>query len=136
MQMDRAMEQLVQSLRREPTADELAQHLGWQVEQVLKVHASREKTQVSSLDAQDDEGMQFFAHLGRDERGYEDFEMREDLRHALVSLSEDERQLITLRFRDQLSQQATAKKMQLTQMQVSRMERRVLRTLKNVMQAV
>ena len=136
MQMDRAMERLVQTLRREPTADELANHLGWQVEQVLSVHASREKAQVSSLDAQDDEGMKFFAHLGRDERGYEDLEVREDLRQALDTLSRDERQLIKLRFQDRLSQQATAKRMSLTQMQVSRMERRVLRTLKDVMQAV
>ncbi len=136
MQMDKAMEQLVQTLRREPTADELARHLGWQVEQVLSVHASREKSQVSSLDAEDDEGMKFFDHLGRDEKGYEDFETREDLRKALGRLSRDEQQLIRLRFHDQLSQQATAKKMRLTQMQVSRMERRVLRTLKDVMQAV
>ncbi len=136
MQMDRAMERLVQTLRREPTAEELAGHLGWQVDQVLSVHASREKAQVSSLDAQDDEGMRFFDHLGRDEKGYEDFEVREDLRQALSTLSEDERQLIRLRFQEQLSQQATAKKMRLTQMQVSRMERRVLRTIKDVMQSV
>lgn len=136
MQMDRALERLVQTLRREPTAEELANHLGWTVEQVLTVHASREKAQVSSLDAQDDEGMRFFDHLGRDEKGYEDFEVRQDLLKALGTLSQDERELIKLRFQEQLSQQATAKRMRLTQMQVSRMERRVLRALKNVMKSV
>ncbi|NLW20587.1 MAG: sigma-70 family RNA polymerase sigma factor [Clostridiales bacterium] len=134
MQMDRVVEQITQRLHREPTIPELAEHLGWTVEQVIAVHASKEKSQVSSLDAQDENGMMVFDHLGISEKGFEDFEMREDLRKALMTLTAQERNLIRLRFQDQLSQQASAKKMNLTQMQVSRMERRVLRLLKGVMQ--
>ena len=134
MQMDRVVEQITQKLHREPTIPELAEQLGWTVEQVISVHASREKSQVSSLDAQDENGMMVFDHLGISEKGFEDFEMREDLRKALMTLTAQERNLIRLRFQDQLSQQASAKKMNLTQMQVSRMERRVLRLLKGVMQ--
>jgi len=134
MQMDRALEKMTQKMHREPTAPELADHLGWTVEQVISVHASREKSQVASLDAQDDNGMRVFDHLGISEKGFEDFEMREDLRKALMTLTAQERKLIKLRFQDLLSQQASAKKLNLTQMQVSRMERRILRTLKGVMQ--
>ena len=134
MQMDRVLEQVTQKLHREPTVPELAEHLGWSVEQVISVHASREKSQVSSLDAQDENGMMVFDHLGISEKGFEDFEMREDLRKALMTLTPEERTLIRLRFQEQLSQQASARKMNLTQMQVSRMERRVLRLLKGVMQ--
>jgi RNA polymerase sigma-B factor len=79
--------------------------------------------------------MKIFDHLGISEKGFEDFEMREDLRKALMTLTQQERALIKLRFQEQLSQQASARRMNLTQMQVSRMERRVLRTLKGVMQA-
>ena len=134
MQMDRALEKMTQKMHREPTAPELADHLGWTVEQVISVHASREKSQVASLDAQDDNGMRVFDHLGISEKGFEDFEMREDLRKALMTLTAQERKLIKLRFQDLLSQQASAKRLNLTQMQVSRMERRILRTLKGVMQ--
>lgn len=134
MQMDRVLEQVTQKLHREPTVPELAEQLGWSVEQVISVHASREKSQVSSLDAQDENGMMVFDHLGISEKGFEDFEMREDLRKALMTLTPEERMLIRLRFQEQLSQQASARKMNLTQMQVSRMERRVLRLLKGVMQ--
>ena len=134
MQMDRVVEQITQKIHREPTIPELAEHLGWTVEQVISVHASREKSQVSSLDAQDENGMMVFDHLGISEKGFEDFEMREDLRKALMTLTSEERTLIKLRFQEQLSQQASAKRMNLTQMQVSRMERRVLRLLKGVMQ--
>ena len=136
MQMDKALEQMTQKLHRDPTAPELAEQLGWTLEQVISVHASREKSQVSSLDAQDDSGMMVFDHLGKPEKGFEDFEMREDLRNALKTLTPEERTLIRLRFQDQLSQQAAAKRMSLTQMQVSRMERRVLRELKSVMQTL
>ena len=134
MQMDRVLEQVTQKLHREPTVPELAEQLGWSVDQVISVHASREKSQVSSLDAQDENGMMVFDHLGISEKGFEDFEMREDLRKALMTLTPEERMLIRLRFQEQLSQQASARKMNLTQMQVSRMERRVLRLLKGVMQ--
>ena len=134
MQMDRVLEQITQRLHREPTVPELAEHLGWSVEQVISVHASREKSQVASLDAQDENGMMVFDHLGISEKGFEDFEMREDLRKALMTLTAQERSLIRFRFQEQLSQQASAKKMNLTQMQVSRMERRVLRLLKGVLQ--
>lgn len=136
MQMDRVLEQVTQRLHREPTVPELAEHLGWTVEQVISVHASREKAQVSSLDAQDENGMMVFDHLGIAEKGFEDFEMREDLRKALMTLTQEERTLIRLRFQEQLSQQASARRMNLTQMQVSRMERRVLRALKGVMQTL
>jgi RNA polymerase sigma-B factor len=134
MHMDRVLEQMTQRLRREPTAPELAEQMGWTLEQVISVHASREKSQVSSLDAEDENGMNVFDHLGKPEKGFENFEMREDLLNALKTLSNDERILIKLRFQDQLSQQVAAKKMNLTQMQVSRVERRVLRSLKSVMQ--
>jgi len=135
MQMDRALEQMTQRMHREPTIPEIADHLGWTVEQVIAIHASRERSQISSLDAQDENGMKVFDHLGISEKGFEDFEMREDLRKALMTLTQQERTLIKLRFQEQLSQQASARRMNLTQMQVSRMERRVLRTLKGVMQA-
>ena len=134
MQMDRAIENMTQTLHREPTTQELAEQLGWSLEQVISVHASREKSQIASLDAQDEHGMMVFDHLGKPEKGFEDFEMREDLRKALSTLSQEERMLIRLRFQEQLSQQASAKRMNLTQMQVSRMERRVLRSLRGVMQ--
>ncbi|HSK68993.1 MAG TPA: sigma-70 family RNA polymerase sigma factor [Candidatus Limnocylindria bacterium] len=134
IQMDKTLELLTQKLHREPSIPEVAEHLGWTVEQVISVHASREKSQVTSLDAEDENGMNVFDHLGEPERGFENFELREDLRNALMTLTPEERLLIRLRFRDHLSQQATAKKMNLTQMQVSRMERRVLRELKGVMQ--
>ena len=76
-----------------------------------------------------------FDKLGGEETGYDSFESREDLKKAMRTLSDTEKRLLVYRYRDRLSQQATAQKLSMTQMQVSRMERRVLTALKQEMMA-
>jgi RNA polymerase sigma-B factor len=133
IELDRMAERLTQQLHREPTVTELAETLRWGIERVLDVQAMREKSQVASFDAPDEKGLMLFDKLGGEENGYEAFEAREDLRRALKVLSDLEKKLLVYRFRDRLSQQATAQKMGMTQMQISRMERRVLQVLKQEM---
>ncbi|HSK69450.1 MAG TPA: sigma-70 family RNA polymerase sigma factor [Candidatus Limnocylindria bacterium] len=134
IQVDRAVESLGQDLHREPTAPEVAERLGWSVEQVIVVQSSRTNSQTVSLDAEDENGINVFDHLGEQEPGFEAFELREDLDAAMQTLSPQESTLVRLRYQERLSQQATARAMNLAQMQVSRMERRVLRGLRGVMQ--
>ena len=135
MKMDRVNEQLTQQLRRGPSVQELADSLGWSVEQVLDVQTMRDKTTVSSLDKINDEGLMLFEKLGEEDQRLEAFEMREDLKKALGVLSDREKQLLALRYGKRLSQSVVAKQLGITQMQVSRMERRTLATLKQEMLA-
>jgi len=135
IQMDRMSETLTQQLRREPMVQELADALGWEIQKVLDVQAMREKTQFASFDAPDENGLMLFDKLGGEESGYESFESHEDLRKAMRTLTDTEKLLLVYRYRDRLSQQATAQKLNMTQMQVSRMERRVLSALKQEMTA-
>lgn len=135
IKMDRANEQLIQTLRREPSVQELADALGWDIQQVLDVQTMRNKTTVSSLDTPDEDGLMLFDRLGEEDFSFDAFELREDLKKALTLLSSTEKQLLTLRFGKRLSQSVTAKHLGLTQMQVSRMERRMLATLKQEMMA-
>jgi RNA polymerase sigma-B factor len=128
-------ETLTQQLRREPMVQELADALGWEIQKVLDVQAMREKTQFASFDAPDENGLMLFDKLGGEESGYESFESHEDLRKAMRTLTDTEKLLLVYRYRDRLSQQATAQKLNMTQMQVSRMERRVLSALKQEMTA-
>jgi RNA polymerase sigma-B factor len=135
IELDRMAEKLTQQLRREPLVPELAEALGWTVQRVLDVQAVRERSQIASFDAPSDSGLMLFDRLGDEESGYDTFESGQDLRRALTSLTHTEKKLLSYRFEERLSQQATAKKMNMTQMQVSRMERRVLQTLKQEMLA-
>lgn len=133
IQMDRANENLTMELRREPSVKELADHLGWPLEQVLEVQSMRERTTISSLDAPDEEGLFLSDRLGEEDQSFDRFESREDLKKALLILNEQERRLILLRFINRKTQSEAAKALGMTQMQVSRMERRVLAALRKEM---
>ena len=61
---------------------------------------------------------------------YEQFETKETLRVAMQDFTDTERALIKLRFEDELSQSETAKRLGVSQMFVSRMERKLLAKLK------
>jgi RNA polymerase sigma factor (sigma-70 family) len=114
---------------------ELADKLGWDSDRVLSVQSMRDKAQVASLDAPDDAGLMLQDKIKDGSDAYDAFESREDLRRALHTLSATERRVLVLRFQGQLSQQETAKRLGMTQMQVSRMERRVLNTMRQKMLA-
>lgn len=62
---------------------------------------------------------------------YEQFETKETLRTAMQDFTDTERALIKLRFEDELSQSETAKRLGVSQMFVSRMERKLLARLKD-----
>ena len=133
IKMDRANEALTSKLHREPSVQELADALNWSVEQVLDVQSMRDKTTVTSLDTPAEDGTLALDRIGRDDLSFEAFEMREDLKKALRVLDDNEKKLLALRYQKRLSQSEVAKHLNLTQMQVSRMERRVLATLKKEM---
>ncbi len=65
---------------------------------------------------------------GNDE--YESVEIKETLRTAMSDFTDTERALIKYRFEDELSQSETAKRLGVSQMFVSRMERKLLFKLK------
>lgn len=66
---------------------------------------------------------------------FEHIEKRDAVEAALKELSKEERALVSYRFGQELSQTETAKKMSVSQMYVSRMERRVLEKLRGSLKA-
>lgn len=133
-QLNAEREKYLREYHEEPSARELAQRLGWETERVLMVLSARDANQISSLDQKDEEGLSPGERVPFEEAGFERIERREDLKRAMAALSDTERQLLLLRFERRLSQRETAREMQLTQMQVSRMERRVLAALREEME--
>lgn len=135
MQLSAAREKFLREQHREPSAQELADILSWEVSRVLTVLSAQDASQVSSLDQQDEEGLSMGDRIPFVDRGFEQAEMRQDLKNALSTLTAQEQQLLLLRFRRQMSQREAAQEMGMTQMQVSRMERRVLLVLRKEMDA-
>ncbi|MBE5784056.1 MAG: sigma-70 family RNA polymerase sigma factor [Clostridiales bacterium] len=132
-QLSAAREKFLQENRREPSPRELAEALNWDVSRVLTVLSAQDASQVSSLDQQDEEGLAMGDRIPFVETGFEQAELRQDLKKALATLSTQEQQLLILRFQRQMSQREAAQELGMTQMQVSRMERRVLLALRKEM---
>ena len=83
----------------------------------------------SSADGEEDKSLH--ALLGDGEDAYESFETRESLLSAMRDFSDTEKKLIEYRYQDELSQSETAKRLGVSQMFVSRMERKLLLKLKD-----
>ncbi|MBQ9727977.1 MAG: sigma-70 family RNA polymerase sigma factor [Clostridia bacterium] len=72
-----------------------------------------------------------YSLLADGEDKYEAFETKETLRAAMQDFSDTEKKLLKLRYEDELSQNETAKRLGVSQMFVSRMERKLLLRLKD-----
>ena len=84
-----------------------------------------------SLDAPLPEGERSIAEtLGAEEQGFLDFENTDLLRRSMASLSEKQREVIELRFFENLSQREVAQRLGVSQMSVSRAERGALAQLR------
>lgn len=111
-----------------PTAKELAQKLGVSEEEIVR---AAEAGGIISLDKHaDEEDVRTFYELLPAEDNWEKIENRDALESAIAILTKEERMLIKYRFVQELSQMETARRMNVSQMYVSRMERKTLNKLK------
>ena len=103
-------------------------------DELLMLLDMRNQTDIASLDAplSEDAEADLSAVLGINDEGYERVEQAQWMSWILSKVDDKERQLLTLRYRDRLGQRETAKRLGVSQMQVSRMERRVLARLKAI----
>ncbi len=123
-----AAETLTLQLGRKPTAKEIADALGVTEEEVL---GCMEAGSTISLETPVGDGEGRLADvLGDTSDDFDRFETRDAVRTAIGGLSETERFLIKLRFGEELSQTETARRMNVSQMYVSRLERKVLDKLR------
>ncbi len=111
-----------------PSAREIASRLGVTEEEVLSAY---EAGGVVSLDSPAGEDGSFYDLIPSGGEDFERFENRDAVEAALKTLSESERALVRYRFGQELSQTETAKRMNVSQMYVSRLERKVLEKLKD-----
>lgn len=125
-QAQQALDALEAELNREPTVRELADKLSvseYEAVQLLNIN-----TQPVSLTATDEDGeKQLDVPVDSDE---ENIGNRVALSQALGALDESDRRLIVMRYFSGLTQSATAEKLGLTQVQVSRRERALLNVMR------
>ena len=134
-QMQQIRDRLTQQLQREPSISELAAGMGITAEDLLSLLEQREASEVTSLSAgtsSDEDAQLLEEKLGSFDRGFEEVEQSEWLQWVLRQLTPAEQELLRLRFIERLGQRDTAKQMNISQMQVSRVERRMLARLRGI----
>jgi RNA polymerase sigma-B factor len=114
-------------LGRSPTADELAQYMEVSVEQVIDGLEAAAAHHAASLDEPHDEPDReprpLSEVLGEDDARFEQIDASLTIRSAARRLSEREQRVLQLRFHGELTQSEIAKRIGVSQMQVSRILR-------------
>ena len=127
--IDRAMTDLAQRLSRMPRSDELAGALNVPEDAVLEA-LELGAGGVVPLDGAPDDMPSLAAFLGVEEAGYAEFEQKDAIRRAMDGLEPRQREIIRLRYYENLSQREIAGRLNVSQMTVSREERRALEGLR------
>ena len=115
-----------------PSVKMIAQELSLSEEDVVKALEVGGTVSLDGMvsDAENESEKSLYSLLASGEEDYEKFEMKEAILTAMRDFSDTEKALIQYRFVRALSQSETAKKLGVSQMFVSRMERKLLLKLK------
>ena len=122
-----ARERLAARLGREPALSELAAETGLEPEEIAA--AQEAGLPVASLQSETGDGLTLESVLG-DEGMEEGIVEREALRAAIAALPERERRVILLRYYRGMTQEGAARILGVSQVQVSRVERKAVEQLR------
>lgn len=136
-QVVRTNEELKQELSRQPSVQEVADRLRLDPDDVLEAMEMSTAMTPASIDATgssgDGEGRPLAEVFGGEDPNLDRVEMRDVLLKAMQNLTERERRIMIMRFVDQLSQAEVAKRLGISQMHVSRLQRAALEQLREEM---
>ena len=119
---------------KKPTPKEIAQSLGVEEEDVLQAMEIGSVVSLDSSVTTDGEERSLYDVLPDDANPFEAFEDKEMLVSAIQNFNQTEREVLRLRYEKGLSQMATAEELNVSQMFVSRMERKLLQKLRTLLQ--
>ncbi|MDQ0256143.1 RNA polymerase sigma-B factor [Evansella vedderi] len=130
-----AVEILTTELQRSPRVEEIAAHIGVSEEEVLETMEMGKSYQALSVDRSieaDDEGsaVTLLDLVGADDDGYEKTDQHLLLEKAFSVLTEREKEILVLTYFENMSQKDTGEKLGISQMHVSRLQRRALQKLR------
>lgn len=130
-----AVEKLTNELQRSPKVFEIAEYLGVTEEEVLETMEMSKSYQALSVDRSieaDQEGgaVTLLDLVGATDIGFEKTDQQLLIKKAFSVLSEREQQILYCTFYEGLSQKETGDKLGISQMHVSRLQRRALEKIK------
>lgn len=129
-QIKNARNMLEQRLGREVLLSELSAETGLSAEEIAFAETAAEQTE--SLQRETEDGFTL-EHILADENGEERMIEHISLRCAIEKLLEKERKTLYLRYFHGLTQEKCARVLQISQVQVSRIERRAIQQLRQIL---
>ncbi len=132
-QVVRTNEELKNELGRQPSVAEVAERLQVEPDDVLEAMEMSSALIPVSIDATlgSEEGSRELGEsVGSEDPNLDRVEMREVLARAMQHLNERERRIMMMRFFDEMSQSEVAKRLGISQMHVSRLQRAALEQLR------
>jgi RNA polymerase sigma-B factor len=139
LSVNRAIEKLAVNLGRSPTIPELAEHLHASEEEILEAQELGQAYNLLSLDTEvspegERKSQTLGDYIGTTDAGLTLLEDKANLERAFEVLSGRERVILYLRFYENVSQTEIAKRLNVSQMHVSRLQQKALEKLKTVLQ--
>ena len=134
-QLRKVTDQLTQQLQREPSLKEIAAEMEVTPDELLSLLDARDASDVMSMDAamgSDEDAQKLEERLGVNDDGFERVEQKQWLKWVFTQVNPQEKLLLEKRYIERLGQRETAKALGVSQMQVSRMERRILARLRDM----
>jgi RNA polymerase sigma-B factor len=134
LRVDRAVSDLSLDLHRQPTVEEIAAKVSVEEEEVLEALEASGAYKATSLEAprgsEDEAGDTLGDTLGTEERGFALAEDRATIEHLMRSITAREREVLRLRFEEDLTQAEIGERIGVSQMQVSRIIRQSVARLR------
>ncbi|HWF57480.1 MAG TPA: SigB/SigF/SigG family RNA polymerase sigma factor [Candidatus Dormibacteraeota bacterium] len=137
LRVNAAAQQLTGELGRAPSISEIGERLGLEPEDVLAALEVSPAQHTVSLEAapagRTDEALTLGERLGSEDSNLDRVEMRSLLEQAMAHLNPREREIMALRFVEELPQTEVAKRLGISQMHVSRLQRAAVDHLRREM---
>lgn len=133
--VNHAREYLSHELQRIPRVDEIAKYLNISEENVLEIVESSNAYNIQSFDqtVYNDDDLELHETIGEDDTTFERIENRDFLEKSLNRFNEAEKEFIRMRYFRGKTQKEIAEKLGVSQMYVSRLEKKVLDRFRTIL---
>ncbi|NLY21121.1 MAG: SigB/SigF/SigG family RNA polymerase sigma factor [Tissierellia bacterium] len=126
---------LSQDLQRSPTVDEIAEYLDSTPDEILEAMEASKVYSPQSLDitfdsGSDDKDINLSDLIGEEEAYYSKIENNDFLEKAMANLTDVEKEILIARYFNKRTQVSIAKSLNISQMTVSRIEKKILEKMK------
>ena len=134
--VNQAKEYLSQSLSRTPMVSDIAEYLKISEENVLEIIESWNVYNIQSFEqnAFSEDNLELRETIGEDDFEFEKIENRDFIEKSMAKFSESEREFINLRYMNDMTQKQIATVMNVSQMYISRLEKKIIRKFRLILE--